>query len=122
MVAQAAVLLFACDPSDNRKQPAPSNRPWPAPNHPSVLIFANREKNDLRATNDVFEWNVTDSAAPGWRRHPAVGRIVAIVAHHEIFAIGHHIDISVVPGSLVHKIQGRVAHPVGQGFPPALDA
>ena len=54
--------------------------------------------------------------------HPAVGRVVAVVAHHEIVAGRHGIDRRVVVEAVIGEIERGVAHAIRQGFAKLLDA
>src|SRR5207237_54457 len=67
--------------SDDRERPAPAYRPRPAPDVPGGLAVADREEDDLGFADDILERYVADR-----RQHTAIGRVVAIVAHHEIVA------------------------------------
>src|SRR5262245_27395521 len=84
MLQRKRVCLFALGSSYDRKQPAPAHRPRPAPDHPGVLTFLDREEDDLRPAHEVLERYIADTAPR--RLHTAVSRVVAIVAHHEIMA------------------------------------
>src|SRR5262249_33473545 len=66
--------------SHDREQPAPTHREWPAPELPGALAFIDREEDDLGTADDVLERHGADL------REAAVGRVVAVVAHHEEFA------------------------------------
>src|SRR6516162_394720 len=110
------VCLFARGSSYDREQPVPAHGPRPAPYHPGVLTFPNGKENNLGAADDVLERHIADLA-----ENAAIGGIVAIVAHHEIMTGGHLIDRGIVVEAVIDEVERRVAHPVGQGFPPALD-
>ena len=69
---------WPCGSSDDREQPAPAHRHRPAPELPGALALEDGEENDLRLADDILERHHADLA------EAAVGRIVAVVAHHEI--------------------------------------
>ena len=77
--------------SNDREQPVPAHDPRPAPDLPGRLAVADREEDDLGAADDVVERHVADLA-----QHAAVGRIVAVVAHHEVVVGRHGVDRRVV--------------------------
>src|SRR5207237_2725789 len=108
--------LWARGSSHDREQPAPTHDPGPTPYFPSVLALKDREEYDLRATDDVLERHIADLAFD-----PAVGRVVAIVAHHEEMAFRHLIHLGVVVETVVDQVEAGVAHAIGQSFAPALD-
>src|SRR5581483_12292990 len=66
---------------DQSEQPVPAHVPRPPPDFPDVRTILDRKEDDLRTADDVFVRHVADLA-----EHAAVGRVVAIVAHHEIMA------------------------------------
>ena len=55
------------------------------------------------------------------RQHPAVGRVVAVVAHHEEVARRHGVDDGVVVEAVVDAIERLIADAVRQRLLPALD-
>src|SRR5262245_5086253 len=101
----------------DREQPPPPYAPGPAPDLPGVLPLPDREEDDLRAPDQILERHVSDCGF-----HPAVGGVVAVIAHHEVVPGGHHVFLRVVVESVVDQIERRVTHPIGQRFAPALDA
>src|SRR4029453_13044688 len=63
--------------SNDREQPGPAHRPWPAPELPGLLTLGDREEDDLGAADQVLERHEANR-----RFHAAVGGVVAVVAHH----------------------------------------
>jgi hypothetical protein len=61
------------------------------------------EEDHLGAADDVLERHVADR-----RLHAAVGRVVAVVAHHEEVARRHGVDVGVVVEAVVDAIQRLV--------------
>ena len=112
-----AEFVLGCGSSHDREQPAPADRPWPAPYLPGVLAFGDREEDDLGPTDNVLERHIADLA-----EHAAVGRVVAVVAHHEVMTGGHMIDRGIVVEAVIDQIERRIAHAVRQRFAPALHA
>ena len=76
-----------------------------------------REEDDLGAADEVVERHIADLA-----QHAAVGRVVAVVAHHEVVAGRHRVDLRVVVEGVIDEIERVVAHAVRQRLLPALDA
>src|ERR1700682_2514723 len=83
-----------------------------------MLTFLDREEDDLGATDDVLERHVADTAAFG--SHAAVGRVVAIVAHHEIMTGRHVIWADIVVEAMVDQIERGVGNAVRRGLAPAF--
>src|SRR4029077_12537059 len=108
--------LSAAASSHEGEQAVPAHGPWPAPHFPGVSTVLDREEDDLRLADDVLVRHVADLAEP-----PAVGRVVAVVAHHEIVARRHGVDGGVVIEAVVGEIERSVGHAVRQGFAEALD-
>src|SRR5262245_54188886 len=81
-----------------------------------MLTFQYGEEDDLGPTNDVFKRHIADLT-----ENPAVGRVVPVVAHHEIMPLRHLVDGRVVVEAIIHQIESGVAYPVGERLAPALD-
>src|SRR5262249_52413920 len=113
--SQASSCPWPCGSSDDCEQPAPAYRYRPAPELPGALAFKDREENDLCLAHDILERHHSDLA------EPAVGRIVAIVAHHEIVVGRHRIDLGIVGKAIVNQIECVIAHAVWKCFLPAFD-
>src|SRR5947209_11513079 len=94
----------------------PAHGGGPAPEHPGVLALGDGEENHLRAADNILERHVTHS-----RQHPAVCRVVPIVAHHEEVSGRHRVDVGVVVESVVDAVQRLIADAVRERFLPALD-
>src|ERR1043165_2125617 len=92
---------------DDRRDPLVADRPRPLPDFPPVRAAIGRKEDDLRLAHEIRGWNVPPIAT-------AVVRIVAIVAHHEVMAGRHHIDLSVVRGPVGHPIQHVILFTVRQ--------
>src|SRR4030095_4335802 len=115
MLVSKPACLLARGSSYDREQPIPAHGPRPAPYHPRVLAFENREEDDLGPPDDVLERHVPDLTD-----NAPIGGIVAIVAHHEIMAGGHLIDRSIIVEAVVDEIERRIAHAVRQSLTPTL--
>src|SRR5580704_11149829 len=77
----------------------PAHGPWPAPYLPSRRPLVDRKEDDLGPADQVLERHVANSALiPGKSR---IARVIAVVAHHEIMARGHFVDLRVVEGAVV---------------------
>src|SRR6478672_4627897 len=103
-----------CGSSHDRKQPAPTHGERPTPELPSVLAFIHGEEDKLRLADDILERNEADLT------ETAVGRVVAIIAHHEIMAGRDGIDLRVVCKTVLDEIERVIAFAVGQNFFPTL--
>src|SRR5262245_6755387 len=98
-------LRIPCGPwpsgsSYDREQSAPAHGPRPPPNRPGALTLFDREEDDLRTPDDVLERNISDL-----RQHAAIGRVVAIVAHHEEMAGRNHVFRRVVVEAVFLQIE-----------------
>src|SRR5262249_14198787 len=98
------------------KQPAPPHRPGPTPELPCMLALKHGEENDLGAPDEILQWHIADCSL-----YTAVGRVVTVVAHHEVMAVRHHVFFRVVVETVVDQIESRIAYPVRQRLAPALD-
>ena len=87
----------------------------PAPELPGALALIDGEEDDLRLADDILERHHSDLA------ETAVGRVVAIVAHHEVVVGRHGVDLRVVGKTVIDQIERIIAHAVRQCFLPALD-
>src|ERR1700730_4018156 len=67
---------------DDLADPAVTDGEGPFPGFPEVRAAIGGEKDDFRFAYKILERNIAHVGA-------AVGGIVAIVAHHEIMALGH---------------------------------
>src|SRR6266851_4333524 len=67
------------------------------------------------AADDILERDITHC-----RKHPAVGRIVAVIAYHEEMAGWHGVDVGVVVKAVVDAIERLMTDAVRQGFAPVL--
>src|SRR5271170_3875996 len=103
--------------SHDREQPIPPYRPRPAPDVPGGLPVTDGKEDDLGAADEVFERDIADLA-----EHAAVGRVVAVVAHHEVMPGRHVINLGVVEKAVVLEIERLVAHAAGQRLAPPFDA
>src|SRR5208337_764228 len=67
----------------NLEDPAPAALERPAPEGERRLAFLDveREEDALRAADEILERHVSDAPHCFW--HAGIGRVVAIVAHHE---------------------------------------
>src|SRR5664280_3772055 len=90
--------------SHNREQPVPAHRHRPTPELPGALALIDGEENDLRLADDILERHRADLA------EAAVGGIVAIVAHHEIMAGRHGVNLGVVGKAVVYQVERVEAH------------
>ena len=97
------------------RKAVPAHRPRPAPEHPGMLAFGDREEDHLGAADQILLRHVADLA-----EEPAVGGVVAVVAHHEEVAGRHHVDVGVVEVAVVGAVQRLIGHAVRQRFLPAL--
>src|SRR6516164_11703560 len=95
----------------------PTNVRGPILHLPRMRAAPNREDHHLGATDQILKWHVADLA-----ENAAVGRIVAIVAHHEVVPGRHLVDRGVVVEAVLDQLERGVAHSVGQCLAPALDA
>src|SRR4029077_5029967 len=77
----------------------PAHGPWPTPHFPRRRPLVDRKEDDLGPADQVLERHVADPAlVPG---KPRVARVIAVVAHHEIVARRHFIDLRIVERSVV---------------------
>src|SRR5688572_8790774 len=90
-------------------KPAVSDGHWPLPDFPDPRAAIGREKDDLCLADEILERNIADV-------DPAVGGIVAVVAHHEVMAFGYDEDLSVVEIALGIAVEHVVGHAIGQRF------
>src|SRR5262249_449888 len=78
-----------------------------------------REEDDLDPADQVLERHIADAAT--FLRNAAIDRIVELAPHHEIMAWRHGVDVGVIEETVVLKVEGEIAHPVGQRLAPAPD-
>src|SRR6516165_12321132 len=71
----------------------PAYGPRPPPHFPRRRPLVDRKEDDLGPADQVLEWHIADPALVC--RKPGIAGIVAIVAHHEIMARRHFVDLGV---------------------------
>src|SRR5262245_3182592 len=95
------------------EESGPADIEWPAPRRQKVerirLIERTREEDNLGTTHEVFQRHVADPP-----RRPAIGRVVAVVAHHEVVARRHLVDGSIVERPVGLAVEHLVFEPVRQ--------
>src|SRR5205823_5791873 len=103
-------------PSQELEQAVPAYRPWPFPEFPGGRVLVDREEDHLGATDQVFDRDIADR-----RENAAIGRIVAVVAHHEEMPRRHLVDRGVVLEAVRLEIERIVADAVRQRLAIAGD-
>src|SRR5215204_1996291 len=93
---------------------SPPDCPRPAPKFPGAGPCADRKEDEFGATNDIFERHVSDH-----RKHSAVGRIVTVIAHHEIVLRRHAIEKRVVARTSGVEVERGVLDALRQRLAPA---
>src|SRR6185437_16896443 len=77
---------------NGREQPVVADGKGPLPNLPPMGVTVGREEQEYRTTDNILCGNVANTAG----RIATVGRVVAIVAHHEIMIRRNREDWRVV--------------------------
>src|ERR1700724_1945360 len=83
-------LRLAMTSADDREQPRPADGPRPVPDVPGRLAAFEREEDDAGVADQQVGCDVADVGKA------AVLGIIAIVAHHEVMAGRHRVDVRVV--------------------------
>src|SRR5260221_13683812 len=102
--------------ADPAEQAAPADRPRPAPEPPDALALLHRKIDEFGMVKNVGGRHRAVLA-----EHPAVARIVAVVAHHEIVPGRHGVFRRVVEKAVVDLIENAMAATAGQRFEPLPD-
>src|SRR6266481_9130854 len=83
----------------------------PFPQLPKSRRPVDREKDELGSPDQILRRHVTDG-----RKHTAILRVVAIIAHHEVFAGRYSVNLCVVQGSVVAHLDDRMLPSIRQGL------
>src|SRR4051812_27038277 len=100
-----------------REQPLPTHRPGQPPEAPDALALLDREIDPRHAAD-----HIGDRHHAVLRGHPAVARVLAIVAEHEQLPGRNGEDLGVVQKAVLDEIDGVVADAFRQRLAPALAA
>src|SRR5262245_55197570 len=86
----------------------------PLPDFPDSRAAVGREEDDLCLADEILERHVAyvDSA---------VGGIVPIVPHHEVFALGNHINLGSIEVAFGIAVEHVVAYAIGKSLAVARD-
>src|ERR1700730_4378402 len=94
---------------DAMEQAAVADLERPLPELPSRPV--NREKDELGSPNQILGWHVADG-----RKHTTVLRVVAIIAHHEVFAGRYIVNLCIIQGSVVAHLDDLMLPSIRQGL------
>src|SRR5713101_3599770 len=93
------------------QQPAVANCERPFPQLPEARRSIGRKEDELGPSDQILGRDVADGG-----KHAAILRVIAIIAHHEVFVRRYLIDLSIVQRPIVSHLDDKVLPPIRQGF------
>src|SRR6266446_10712285 len=93
------------------EQAAVTDRERPLPQLPKSRRPVDREKDELGSPDQILSRHVADG-----RKHSAILRVVAIIAHHEVFAGRYSVNLCIVQGSVVAHLDDQMLSTIRQGL------